>query len=264
MAKINEILGAFSLSDVESRIYLSALGMEKPAVAQIAKKINMNRTATYHHINHLLEKGFLKQTRKGRVVQLVAVPPSEVAERFDRLSTDFRSLVPQLESLKKISRETPVIEIKESRQGYAEVYEELSSLPEGAMFRVLEGAAAMKKELHLLTEKELNKFYNRVVERKIVTRAIFTSESINFVYSELSPSNLDILKKRIWQLKTISESQLPFGQLMFVYGEKIAFMFPESSLVMTIKHKGIADAMAAMFEGLNSFAKPIERLWERK
>lgn len=263
MAKINEILGAFSLSDVESKIYLSALGLEKPAVAQIAKKIGMNRTAVYHHIEHLMQKGFLRQTRKGSVVQLVAVPPAEVAERFDHLATDFKSLVPQLESLQKISRETPVIEIKESRRGYWEIYDELSSLPEGATFRVLEGSTAMKKELHLLTESELSKFYNKVVERKIITRAIFTTEAINFVYSELSAANLGNIRKRIWQLKTLPESSLPFTQLMFVYGDKTAFMFPESSLVMTIKHKDIAEAMLAMFEGLYNFAKPIEKPWNK-
>jgi sugar-specific transcriptional regulator TrmB len=263
MPRIDEILKVFALTDVESKIYLSALGMENPAVAQIAKKVGLNRTAAYHHINHLLEKGFLKQTRKGSVVQLIAVPPAELAERFDRITTDFKSLVPQLESLQKISRETPIIEIKESRLGYAEVYEELSSLPEGATFRVLEGSKAMKKELHLLTEKELSKFYKRVSERRIVTRAIFTLEAMDFVYSELSATNLGNIRKRIWELRTLSESQLPFGQLMFVYGEKTAFMFPESSLVMTIKHKDIADAMAAMHEGLFNFAKPINRPWEK-
>lgn len=263
MPRIDEILKAFSLNDIETKVYLSALSLEKPAVAQIAKKVGLNRTAAYHHINHLLEKGFLKQTRKGRVVKLVAVPPAELAERFDRITTDFKSLVPQLESLQKISREIPIIEIKESRRGYWEIYDELSSLPEGATFRVLEGSTAMKKELHLLTESELGKFYNKVVERKIITRAIFTTEAIDFVYSELSLANLGNIKKRIWQLKTLSESLLPFVQLMFVYGDKTAFMFPESSLVMTIKHKDIAEAMVAMFEGLYNFAKPIEKPWSK-
>lgn len=257
MPRIDEILKVFALTDVESKIYLSALGMEKPAVAQIAKKVGLNRTAAYHHINHLLEKGFLRQTRKGTVVQLIAVPPSELAERFDRITTDFKSLVPQLESLQKISRETPIIEIKESRLGYAEVYEELSSLPEGATFRVLEGSKAMKKELHLLTESELNKFFRRTAERKIITRAVFTEESIDILNKELTDKNFATLRTRIWQLKSLPASLLPFQQLMFMYGEKTAFMFPESSLVMTIKHKDIAEAMLAMFEGLFNFSKDV-------
>jgi len=261
MAKIDEILSAFSLSDVESKIYLSALSMEKPAVAQIAKKAGLNRTAAYHHIKHLLEKGFLRQTRKGRIVQLIAVPPAELGERFDRLTTDFKSLVPQLESLQKISHETPVIEILESRRGYYQIYDEVSSLPAGSTFRVLEGTAALKKELRLLTDKEWNTFFSRIVERKLVTRAVFTEESLAMPNKALSPANVRLIHQRIWQLKSLPVSALPFSQLMFIYGEKVAFMFPDQSLVMTVKHKDMAEVMVAMFEGLFSFAKPVNQPW---
>ncbi|MFA6053636.1 MAG: helix-turn-helix domain-containing protein [Methylobacter sp.] len=257
MPRIDEILKAFSLTDIEAKVYLSALSLEKPAVAQIAKKVGLNRTAAYHHINHLLEKGFLKQTRKGRVVQLVAVPPAELAERFDRITTDFKSMVPQLESLQKISRETPIIEITESRRGYSQIYGEISSMPEGSTFRVLEGAQAWQKELQLQSEKDLNAFFSRVIERKIVTRGIFTQEVFEIINKGLSKTNRSVFEKRIWQLKSLPTAMLPFQQLMFIYGDKTVFVFPNSSLVMSIKHKDIAEIMLAMFEGLFNFAKNV-------
>lgn len=261
MAKIDEILSAFSLSDVETKIYLSALGMEKPAVAQLAKQAGLNRTAAYHHIKHLLEKGFLRQTRKGRIVQLVAVPPAELADRFDHLTTDFKGLIPQLESLQKISRETPIIEITESRRGYYQIYDEISALPPGSTFRVMEGLQALKKELRILTDKEWNIFFSRIVDRKLVTRAVFTEESLAVPGQALSPANVKLISQRIWQLKSLPVVSLPFSQLMFIYGEKVAFLFPESSLVMAIKHKGIAEVMTALFEGLFGFAKPVNQPW---
>ncbi len=256
MPNITEILSFFSLSDIESKIYLAVLAMEKPVVAQIAKKVGLNRTAAYHHINGLLEKGFLKQTRKGKVVTLVATKPNELAEKFDRLTTDFKSLVPQLESLQKISSETPLIEITESKQGYRKLYDELSSLPEGSTFRVIEGEESMLKEIKIQSDMELNAFFSRLNQRRIITRALFTNESLDVILKGMTKKNIEVFKKRNWELRILPASQLSFQQLIFLYQDKTVFVFPNVSLVMRIQHKDIADTVRALFEGLYGFAKP--------
>lgn len=261
MDKLYETLKYFSFSPQESEIYQAVLRLGSPSVSELSRKIQKNRTAVYFHIKNLIERKILKETRKGKVLRFIATSPSELSEQFQRAVTDFKSVVPQLEALQTIEQETPLIEITESRKGYFNVYDEISSLPRGSTFRVLEGKDALIKEFKLLNPTEWNMFFNRVIERNIETRGIFTKESLLIPQEALTKENFDLIGSRVWHLRTLSEHILPFQQLLFIYGDKIAFLFPHTALVMTIKHKNIAESLSAIFDGLFTFAKPIPKSW---
>jgi len=42
---------------------------------------------------------------------------------------------------------------------------------------------------------------------------------------------------------------------------KIAILFPETALVMTITHQGIADILAATFDALHGFGEKVGEAW---
>lgn len=261
MSKIGDILGNFSFSDTEAKIYLAVLALGRPSVSEIAKKVGINRTAAYFHLKKLLERRLIQETREGKKLCFIAVKPTDLAEIFDRWTIDFKSFVPQLEALKEIEQETPTIEITESKRGYFKVYDEISTLPEKSMFRVLEGCEGLIDEIGLLSEEEWKKFFSRIVERKIETRGLFTEECLEIPSRTFSKENLEILRKRIWHLRVLPESILPIKHLSLIYGNKVAFLFPETSLVITIKHKGITEFLSATFDGLFNFSKKIEQAW---
>ncbi len=261
MKNILSPLEFFAFSPQEIEIYQAVLRLGNPSVSELSRKIQKNRTAIYFHIKNLLEKEILKETRKGKVLRFVALPPSELSEKLQRAVTDFKSVVPQLEVLQKIEQEMPLIEITESRKGYFKVYDEISSMPRCSYFRVIEGKDALIKEFKLLTNEEWNTFFTRVIERGIETRGIFTKESLLIPRDILSKENFNLIGSRVWHLRTLPEKILPFQQLLFIYGEKIAFLFPHSALVMTITHKDIATSLAALFDGLFTLAKPIKKSW---
>lgn len=254
--KILQLLSNFGISQQEAEIYLAALTLKKTNPAEIANKIKKSRTATYFHIKNLINRGLLQETRNKTKLQVIALPPSKLASIFDRFSIDFKSMVPQLESLQKIDSEAPTIRITDSKRGYLEVLDEISVLPAGSKFRVIEGRDALNKEISLLTHQEWQTFFSRIIERKVETKAIFTLESTTAA-KKFKPSNLDLVRQRIWHLVTIPESTLPANDLIMIYGDKVCFVFFETSLVMTINHKGIAQAMQAMFDGLFIFGKPF-------
>ncbi|MDO8569292.1 MAG: helix-turn-helix domain-containing protein [bacterium] len=261
MSRLEESLHQFNFSKNEADIYLATLALAKPSVTEIAKKTGKNRTATYFHVKKLVEKRILKESRRGKLFLFTAVSPSELAEILDRSLLDFKSFIPQLEALKKITRETPVFEITESRWGYFKVYDEISSLPEGSIFKVIEGQVGISNELTLLGEDQWRTFFTRIVERKIKTLGLFTEESLAVPKNNMNKENLDLLNKRIWELKTLPESAIPIKNLALIYGNKIVFLFPETSLVITVQHKGMADFFSAMFDCLFNFAKPTEKTW---
>lgn len=258
MATSKDMLKQFSLTDEEADVYLGLLKTGPTGVTEIAKKIKKNRTAVYFHMNKLVEKGVIHQTQEGRALVFSPVSPRELADRFDKLTTDFKSIVPQLEALQRAESDTPQIQITESRSGYFKVYDEISSLPEGATFLAIEGAAAFKNELTLLSNEETTNFYTKILTRNIQTRVVMTEEAASVPYTSATQENLTLLKQRKLSMRTYPESILPFQGLSIMYGNTVAYLFPETNLVITIKHQGIADSYKATFEALFAGGKEYQ------
>ena len=262
MQSIHLILSNFGLSEIESQIYIASLALGKTSVSQIARKIEHPRTATYFHIRNLRENGLLKETKKGKLLSYTALPPQELITRLDRQVTDLKSFLPQLEDLSHIDKETPIIEVMESRKGYFKIYDEVSCLPVGSMFRVMEGQAALEGELNLLTQEEYTIFFTRILERKIETKGIFTDESLTLPKQKLNDENYKLVSQRVWHLRTLPESSFNLSQLAFIYGHKIAFMFPEQRLTVTVEHREIAKIFIAMFDTIFMTGRPKLTAWK--
>lgn len=261
MDRINDILKKFNFSQDEIDIYLAVLSLGKTNVAQIAKKTGKNRTAIYFHIKKMIENHILHETRKGKKFVVTAAKPSELADVLDRSLVDFKSLIPQLDSLKKATDETPLIEITESKAGYFKVLDEIASLPEGDMFRVVEGQDGVINELSLIDDEHLKKFFKQLIDRKIVARAIFTEEALQIPRKEMSKETFALLNKRIQETKTLPQNILSIKNLAMIYGNKVSFLFPDTALVLTIKDKRFSDFFKSMFDGLFYVAKPVEKAW---
>ena len=260
---IYSILQHFSLSKQEIDIYLAVLSLENPNTSKIANHANMTRTAAYFHVKNLLKKGLLYQSPRGKVHHFSAKSPAQLAAALSKLTLDFKSLVPELESLQKITSERPEFEVMESKKGYFSVYEKISFLPRGSTFRVIEGRKGLVDELGLLTPEQWNVFFSRVVKRGIITHGIFTTESLTVPKEKFGPSPEvhKTFQKRVWDLRTLPESVIPIDELALIYGDRVSFLLPETRMVITIKHAGIVQFMGAMFDGLFHFAKKIPH-WE--
>jgi len=256
--KLKENLKHFGFTDQETEVYLTVLSLGKASVTQIANKLDKGRTAIYFHIKNLQDKGILKETRVGKRQHYTALPPDQLMNNIESWASNLQELIPQIEVAKVIERETPMVEVTDSRQGYVNLYRELGALSEGQDFRVLEGKQAMEMELDLMSEKELRRFLRALVKKNIGTHALFTVEARKVPGKTMSKENLELFKQRRGEVRTLTEKQLTMQQLMFVYGNKVAYLFPDTSLVVTITHQGIADAMRATFDALYSFAKPAK------
>ncbi len=246
----------FGFTDPEVEIYTAILTLERATVSQISRLTRRSRTAIYFHVKNLLQRGIIKETRQKTKLSLIALPPEELSKLFERWSTDFKSLVPNLAALKTITGETPAIRITDSKVGFWEVYDEISSMPENSLFRVLEGQTALAGEMEALSYEQWKKFFERIVERKIQTKAIFTEEAQSIPQKKLDPELIKIARGRVWHTRLVSEANLPFKNLLMLYGNKAAFVFPQTSLVLTIEHGGVVSALGIMFDALFVMGKP--------
>jgi len=77
----------------------------------------------------------------------------------------------------------------------------------------------------------------------------------------MSERNYTGIQRRPSQLSLIPEAILNLQNVMFIYENKVAFLFPELSLVMTITHQGIADILKATFDALHAFGEKVDPTW---
>lgn len=255
MPTSKELLKQFSLTDEEADVYLGLLKTGPAGVTDIAKKIKKNRTAVYFHMNKLVEKGVIAQMKQVRTLVFTAVAPSVLAERFDRLTTEFKSIVPQLEALKRAETDAPVVQVTESRAGYFKMYDEISSLPEGSTFYAIEGANALRNELSLLTPEAAQAFYKKMVDRNIEVKLILTEEACKIPQASMSAETLALFRKRRISVRLHPESVLPFQGLSLLYGNTVAHLIPGKDLVITMRQQDIADSFKATFEALFTTGK---------
>lgn len=255
MANPQELLTHFSVTDDEAEIYLTLLKLGACTATEISNKAKKNRTATHFHLKKLVDKELARLTKRGRTFVFTAIAPSELAARFDRATTDFKSIVPQLEALKNLDGETPKVQVSESRAGYFAIYDTISSLPEGSTFYVIEGAEALKNELSLLTPEAAQSFYAKMIERNIEVKLILTEEATNIPQAAMSSETLTLFQRRKITARTHPESVLPFQGLTLLYGDTVAYVIPGKDIVITLRQRDIADSFRATFEALFSGGK---------
>jgi len=260
---ITDVLQSFSFSQDEADVYIAALSLGRASISQISRKLNKSRTATHFHIQKLLERKVLQHIKKGGRHVIRAIPPKELINDIHAQTSYLERLLPQLESLARIDTESPRFDMSESREGYWKVYEEISYLPKGSSIRMLEGKKAVENELSLLLPYQWETFWSRIIERNIQTDGLFTEELISSSHRMINDSQRAFLGKRVWNIRTLPHSFLPIDQLMILYKDKAAFLFPESALVLLMQHRGVTSILAGMFDSLYAFAKPLRNPWQK-
>ena len=99
MKKILEYLEQLDFSAIEAKIYLTLLKTGPLTVQELAKKTGINRTATYSHLNTLLEKGVLIEVMRQSRKKLTAVEPEQlnylIERKFDKVKA-LKSQFPEI------------------------------------------------------------------------------------------------------------------------------------------------------------------------
>lgn len=264
MKNISDILKHFSFSEAESELYAAALKLQKAGISEIAKKAGMGRTVAYFHIKNLVERGILLQITKNKKMLISPIAPVELAQKLQSSVGDFKSIIPQLELLGAIENETPQIEIMESSSAFKKIYDEVTHMPAGSIFKVIEDLEGAEAELKLLDNEYWTYFFGQLVERKILTRAIFTQEVLVNANKSITPENYETVRKRMWDIRTLPEKNIPIKGLVVMYNKKISFLFPKISLTITIRHAALYGMIDTLFETIFNFAEKVEQPWVKK
>jgi len=261
MDEITKILQKFSFSEQETKIYLTSLELGKSSITKIANKAKIGRTNAYFHIKNLINRNILQESKKGTKILITPVKPSDLVKKLQTNVNIFKNLIPQLDALTSAENTLPQIEILESKLGFQQVYEEISNMPPGSEFKVLENNKAGEAELALLTSQQWESFFKKIIQKKIITKALFTTELISNIKNQTTPSSYNKISERMWNMKSLEEDQLSVDNLILLYSSKVAFLTPDNSLVVIIQHKSIVNMINVLFETIFDFAEKVKSPW---
>lgn len=109
------------LNQKEASIYLASLELGDATAGQITKKTGLHRTYFYDIVKGLIQKGFIKQTKKGKKTHYSAEAPDNILKIEERKIADLKKIMPELTAINNSMAEKPKVYYYEGQEGMAEI-----------------------------------------------------------------------------------------------------------------------------------------------
>lgn len=112
------------LSNKEARIYVACLSLGPSPVQRIADQSGIKRVTTYVILESLMGLGLVSQSVKGKKTYFIAEDPSNLSRLLEKREQElkeqqhnFEQVLPQLQSLKLLPKDSPTVKFYDSRDG---------------------------------------------------------------------------------------------------------------------------------------------------
>jgi len=248
-ALLQKALSHIGLTPTEIAIYVAALSIPSATVRQLSEKTGLQRSLLYFHLKSLLQKDVVRIIKKGRSQIVQPVDSEELVNRMEVWTEELKRVSPLLNSLSLVDSSTPKIAVHNFASGHYEYYRELASLPIGSEFRVVQSAQSARSDFASFGKGEWEFLLNQFVERKIATRAIFTSPLLAHAKDHMTAKEYALFKKRIWHIRVPREDYFEVEEMM-IHGNVTTFLLTDIGILVRIEHPRIAKAMTALFDAL--------------
>ena len=241
MKKIIEILKDLGLEEKEIKIYLAALEGSPCSVIDLSKRTEMERTSIYNFINGMIQKGIIVPTAIGNKFLYSAAQPEELVNLLDKKKERLLEILPELALMfTKSGSKKPKIRFYEGAEGIKKIYYNLIE-EKGGELLFYSSVETMYKEL---STTFWDNWIKKKVKSGIPSRGI--SPSDQFVTGNYS---MDVNKKALRDLITVSEKEFPIKNEIMVYKNKMTLVsFGEEKMGVLIESEQIADTQRAIFD----------------
>ncbi len=106
-------------------IYLATLSLGGATANDLAKKLNMGRTAIYDNARVLEERGYIKTIYEGKRKVFIPLHPRELYKKFDSLKAQLKDLLPDFLAVYGGETKTPFVQVFSGKYAPREVYEDI-------------------------------------------------------------------------------------------------------------------------------------------
>lgn len=228
-----QVLKEFGLTDKEVAVYLALLPLGSVNLQALAKKVDLPRTTIYNTLTYLSTKGLVSKIIKGHVTYFAAVDPQKLLDTLNQKKELFLSVLPELEHLQSVLRESSSVEIYEGFKGISTILADIFKVRQQTYYfgSYSKSIAVLQ---HLPQHVRVLRLQNKIPAKIVI-----------------DPYDEDIFHKASY--KKITELRfLPslrdFPCMIFIYGSKVAMYTVQGDLVgIIIKNKEFSQAMQLIF-----------------
>jgi sugar-specific transcriptional regulator TrmB len=227
--RVSTYLKHFECNEREVEIYLQSLKLGPSSVQEIARSLKMNRVTVHSAIEHLINKGLLCETRKGKRRLILAEDPSILSNitqkklnELNQMQGNLDYLVDILSKVKSEDAARPSVKFYEGADGLKKMLEEtLEAENDVLLFSYVQLLA------DAVDANYLEDYVQRRAEKGIQTKLIFPKCQ----YGDLLNNKTEEYKLQIKLLPAKYQWTAGF----FSWNNKVAFLsYTEGKRTVTI------------------------------
>jgi len=235
---ILETLTQLNLSPQEAELYLAALEISPASVAQLSKKAGIERTATYPHLEKLLDLGLLTVSPEKGKKLYVAQDPKILGRILDSRKEVFKQVLPDLMSIFNIKGVKPKIRYYEGHEGAKTIID--NSIRSGAK-EVLD-LTPVKNIMAVLGERYVRSHIDERVRRGIKMRVLRPREKIEGPWEMVSTD-----KSLLREIRYLPED-FKLDDMIIIQSNIVAIVSSlRENYGLEIESKEFADTMRSFF-----------------
>lgn len=223
-----EALQNFGLTEAEIRLYIELLKLGEATATELAKHTNTNRTFTYDRLKKLIDSGLVSYVIKDNKKYFKPAEPSQLLSILKEKEEQIKSILPELEQLKKEHKKGPKVELFSSKKGIRTVLnlilkERKEVLIHGSISQFIQ---VMESYFDIWNQRRI---------KEGVKAKVLTNENIDIPFSEI-----DLLSEEEKSATTT-----------FTFGNKtIITMWSDIPVAILIESKEIARENTLFFNSL--------------
>lgn len=223
-----EVLQDFGLTEAEVKLYLELLKMGEATANELAKYTNTNRTFTYDRLKKLLDSGMISYAIKDNKKYFKAAEPSHLLSILKEKEEQVKSILPELEQLKKSFKIDSKVEIFSSKKG---IKTALNLIIKEKKEVLIHGSI---KQFMKVMESYYNIWNQRRIKERIKAK-ILTNEEL-----EIPLSEIDLLSEE----EKSNTTTFTFGDIVIIV------IWLDNPIAIFIESKEIAKENVLFFNNL--------------
>ncbi len=238
------------LKKQEAEVYLACLKLGMAKVSELAKEVDIPRTSIYVYLGDLLEKGYLKKSKKQGIEYFIPLEPKFILEDKKEKIKNFSETLPQLEKILGFSGKKPKIEYFDTKQGLLKIYEAMLRFNYKHIPCIIESGEATKQNLDKLGWEFWYKWEKKFLDKKVATQGIITKDVIPLIKS--APEKIKkILYQRPATVRVIDQNDFFFSiNLYLIYPRNAFIVVPQQNFVLIIEDENIYKSLLTLYKAL--------------
>lgn len=231
-----EILIKIGLNNKESKIYLSLVERGPLLISQIAKQTGLYRPAIYKNLPHLISKGLVSISPKGKQQLYIAESPEKLKILVGELTHELENIIPELDASYRAKEKKPVTKFLQGKNAITFVLNDVvHSLKKDDVFYRYSSVKDSKKN-----SKYLPRDYRQIRDQKQLQRFVITNENTMIGKNSRLERAVKFIPKNY--------GLFDYDITQIVYGDKVAFLDYNTETAFIIENPVIAEFQKKIFK----------------